>query len=407
MEFDVEKIRKDFPALSERTNGGNTLIYFDNAASAQKPLSVLEAVSNFYRHDYSNIHRSAHDLSMRATAAYENARKKVLGFFSAPPGFEAVFTRGTTESLNLIAQSWAQSNLRRGDEILLTEMEHHANIVPWQIAAQKTGAKISVAKILPDGSLNIEDFKEKLSGKTKIVSIAHASNVLGTVNPVKLLSGLAHSAGALVSIDAAQSSPHMLDNLSDIGADFYSVSSHKCFGPTGCGALIARRDLLDAMPPYQCGGDMIENVSWEGTTFRKSPERFEAGTPNIAGAIGFAAALDYLKNLDAAAAGKHEKNLLIRLSDGISSIGGTRIYGNAQGKLPIVSFNLSGAHPNDISALLNAGGIAIRTGHHCAEPLMETLGIRGTCRASLAFYNTKEEVDIFVEKLAHAAKILA
>ena len=407
MKFDAYKIRRDFPILSQTLRSGGKLVYFDNAATSQKPAGVIAAISDFYMRDNANIHRSAHELSARATCAYEAARGKVLQFLNAPDSYTAVFTRGATESLNLVAQSWAQANLSSGDEILLTEMEHHANIVPWQIAAEKTGAKIRVAKILPDGSLNLEDLKNKLSDKTKIVSVAHASNVLGTVNDVEQIAKLAHCAGAKFSLDAAQSCPHMLDDVSKIGCDFLSLSAHKCYGPTGCGALVARRELLDAMPPYQGGGDMIENVSWQKTTFRPAPERFEAGTPDIAGAVGFGAAIDYVSALDIASVHAHENGLLKRATERLLNIKGVRIFGEVENKLPVISFACGSIHPNDISVMLDASAIAIRTGHHCAEPLMRTLGVSGTARASLAFYNTLEEVDFFADRLEKAVELLS
>ena len=291
MDFDVEKIRRDFPALSQTLDSGRKLVYFDNAATAQKPQCVIDAVCRFYSRDNANIHRSAHELAGRATRGYEGAREKIEKFFNAPEDYCAVFTRGATESLNLVASSWGRANLKSGDEILVTKMEHHANIVPWQITAEITGAKLVAADILEDGSLDMRDFQNKLNPKTKIVSVAHASNVLGTVNDIAAIGELARKNGSVFSIDAAQSAPHMLDDLSAVKCDFISLSGHKCFGPTGIGTLIGRRELLDSMPPYQGGGDMIENVSWERTTFRPAPERFEAGTPNIAGAIGFGAAI--------------------------------------------------------------------------------------------------------------------
>ncbi len=407
MKFDVQKIREDFPALSQTVRGGKKLVYFDNAATSQKPRSVIEAIGNFYACDNANIHRSAHELSARATEQYENARKKALKFLNAPKEYCAVFTRGATESLNIVAQSWGQSNLAESDEILLTEMEHHANIVPWQIAAQKTGAKIRIVKILPDGSLDMDDFERKISEKTKIVSVAHASNVLGTVNDISAISKTAKKFGAKVSIDAAQSAPHMLDDMSKLDCDFISLSAHKCFGPTGCGVLVSKQSILDSMPPYQCGGDMIENVSWERTTFRPAPERFEAGTPNIAGAIGFGAAIDYLSSLDIDGLRRHEHALRERLTERLLEIGGIKIFGNAKDKVALASFCRPGVHPNDISVMLDAAGIAVRTGHHCAEPLMNSLGIEGTARASLAFYNTLDEIDFFAETLKHAIDLLA
>ena len=408
MNFDVYKIRKDFPILSQTLKCGKPLVYFDNAATAQKPLAVIDAVANYYKQDNANIHRSAHELSERSTCQYENARTKILKFLNAPAEkYTAIYTRGTTESLNIIAQSWGQENLKQGDEILLSEMEHHANIVPWQITAQKTGAKIQVAKILKDGSLDMEDFQSKLSEKTKIVSIAHASNVLGTINDVQTICKLAKNVGAKVSIDSAQSSPHLLDDLSKTDCDFLSMSGHKCFAPTGIGALVAKTDILNAMPPYQSGGDMIESVSWQGTTFRPAPERFEAGTPHIAGAIGLATALEYLMSIDIESAKNHEHMLLQRLTERLAEIPQVEIFGTSKNKVAVASFACKNIHPNDISVMLNASGVAIRTGHHCAEPLMHTLGVDATARASLAFYNTLEEVDIFADALKHAIDILS
>ena len=407
MSFDIEKIRRQFPALAEKTKSGKPIVYFDNAATSHKPQCVIDAISDFYAHHNANIHRSAHDLSERATIGYERARENVRHFLNADDSYCAIFTRGATEGLNLVASSWAGANLKPGDEILLTQMEHHANIVPWQIAAEHTGAEIKVVKILPDGSLDMGDLKNKLSEKTKIVSVAHASNVLGTINDIAAIGAMAHSAGAKFCVDAAQSAPHFLDDISKSNCDFLSLSAHKLFGPTGIGALIAKREILDSMPPYQGGGDMIDSVSWSGTTFRPSPERFEAGTPDIAGAFGFSAAIDYLRKLDIPAAREHEHRLLDQLTKRLSDIKNLKIFGAAKDKVCVVSFSVAGVHPNDISVLLNASGIAIRTGHHCAEPLMGTLGVDATARASLAFYNTAEEVDFFADKLERAVAMLA
>ncbi len=406
MDFDVEKIRRDFPALSQTLDSGRKLVYFDNAATAQKPQCVIDAVCRFYSRDNANIHRSAHELAGRATRGYEGAREKIEKFFNAPEDYCAVFTRGATESLNLVASSWGRANLKSGDEILVTKMEHHANIVPWQITAEITGAKLVAADILEDGSLDMRDFQNKLNPKTKLVSVAHASNVLGTVNDIAAIGELARKNGSVFSIDAAQSAPHMLDDLSAVKCDFISLSGHKCFGPTGIGTLIGRRELLDSMPPYQGGGDMIENVSWERTTFRPAPERFEAGTPNIAGAIGFGAAIDYMAKIDKQAAHAHESALLERLTRGLEEIKGLKIFGNAKGKVAVVSFAIDGVHPNDIASLLDADGIAVRTGHHCAEPLLTMLDKFSLTRASLAFYNTAEEVDYFVKSLSRAVRLL-
>lgn len=406
MSFNVEEIRRDFPVLAQNTQGGK-LVYFDNAASAQKPLQVIEAEARFYSHDYSNIHRSAHELSRRATSAFENARKVVAGYFKAPKDFACVFTRGATESLNIVAHCWGTKYLRAGDEILLSQMEHHANIVPWQMCAEITGAKIKVAQLKPNGELDMESFKSLLSDKTKIVSIAHASNVLGSINDVSEISRLARKFGAAVSFDCAQSSPHFLDDLSKMDCDFISLSAHKCFGPTGVGALIAKTDILNSLNPWMGGGDMIENVSWLGTTFRNAPERFEAGTPNIAGAVAFAEALKYLSSLDIGGAKKHEHELLERATLGLSEIPEVEILGTSKNKVPLISFACKGIHPNDVSTMLDAAGIAVRSGHHCAEPLMNSLGLIGSCRASFAFYNTIEEVDYFVSKLKSIIRIFA
>lgn len=406
MEFDVNKIREDFPILSQKLKSGKQLVYFDNAATAQKPKRVIDATTSFYLNDNANIHRGSYELSDRTTTLYEHARQTVKEFLHAPDQYEAVFTQGATEALNIVAQCWCADNLRAGDEILLSEMEHHANIVPWQFMAEKTGTKIRVAKITPNGELDLDDFDAKLSERTKIVSIAHASNVLGTVNDIALLCQKAKKFGAKFSVDAAQSSPHFLDDLHLADIDFISLSSHKCFGPTGSGALVAKREILDNMRPWKFGGDMIENVAWQGTTFRPSPERFEAGTPNIAGNIVFAEACRYMNSLDRAAIHAHETELLNALTQELEKFDGLRIFGTAKNKVSVISFAVDGVHPNDISVMLNNYGIAIRTGHHCAEPLMGTLGVSGTCRASLAFYNTLDEVDYFAKSLAHILKIL-
>ncbi len=407
MNFDVEKIRRDFPILSRSVNGGKRLVYLDNAATAQKPKCVVDAISNFYLNENANIHRSAHYLSQLATKKYEGAREAVAKFLNAPESFVGIFTSGATDSLNLIAQSWCGENLRGGDEILLTQMEHHANIVPWQMAARKAGAKVVVADITPDGALDMDSFRSLLSERTRIVSIAQASNVLGTINPLEEICQLVRAkTRAIVSVDAAQSSPHYLADLAKIDCDFLSLSAHKCYGPTGIGMLFGRREILDKMPPYQGGGDMIDSVSWGCTTFRNSPERFEAGTPHIAGAVGFAAAVEYMMSLDKDAVRAHEDALLKRATERLEKIGGLKIYGDTKSKLAITAFSCEGAHPNDISILLDAAGIAVRTGHHCAEPLHKTLGVDTTCRASFAFYNTLEEADIFADALERALKTL-
>lgn len=406
MNFNVDSIRNDFPILKQTIKSGKPLVYFDNAATAQKPQCVIDAIAKFYSEDNANIHRGVYELSDRTTTAYENARQTLKDFVKASDEYEAVFTSGATEALNIVAQCWGADNLKAGDEILLSEMEHHANIVPWQFIAKQTGAVVRAIKITPSGELDIDDFSTKLSEKTKIISVAHASNVLGTINDIESIAKQAKSVGAKVSIDAAQSSPHMLEDLSSGLYDFVSLSSHKCFAPTGSGVLYAKRETLNSMRPWKFGGDMIENVSWAGTTFRSAPERFEAGTPNIEGNIVFAQACKYLMNLDIEAVEKHEQELLASLSSQLSEIEGLRIFGTSKNKVSVVSFAVDGVHPNDISVMLNNYGIATRTGHHCAEPLMNTLGVSGTCRASLAFYNTLDEVEFFVKSLKRILNIL-
>lgn len=404
MAFDVYKIRKDFPILSYQTEGGS-LVYFDNAASAQKPACVIDCEAEFYRSSYSNIHRSAHELSRKSTIAFENARKVVSEFFNAPKDFSTIFTRGATEGLNIVAFCYGQKFLKAGDEVILSQMEHHANIVPWQIVASRTGAKIKVADILPNGELDMQNLKSLITDRTKIISICHASNVLGSINDISEIAKLARSVGAIFNVDAAQSSPHCLDDLTKFDCDFISVSAHKCFGPSGVGALIGRTHLLNEMDVWQGGGDMIENVSWEKTTFRPAPEKFEAGTPNIAGAVAFARALQYLKTLDLDAVRAHEQSLLERATSALSEIKNLRILGTSPRKTSLISFAVDNIHPNDISTMLDTSGIAVRSGHHCAEPLMNRLGVKGSCRASFAFYNTLEEVDFFVKKLSSAIKL--
>ena len=406
MNFNVDSIRKDFPILNQTTKSGKALVYFDNAATAQKPQCVIDAIAKFYSEDNANIHRGVYELSDRTTTAYESARQTLKNFVKASDEYEAIFTSGATESLNIVAQCWGSDNLKSGDEILLSEMEHHANIVPWQFIAEKTGAVVRAIKITSSGELDMDDFSSKLSEKTKIVSLTHASNVLGTINDVESIAKQAKIFGAKVSIDAAQSSPHLLEDLSCGLFDFVSLSSHKCFAPTGSGILYAKGDILNNMRPWKFGGDMIENVAWCGTTFRNAPERFEAGTPNIEANIVFAQACKYLMSLDIKAVESHEQHLLTSLTSQLSEIEGLRIFGTSKNKVSVVSFAVDGVHPNDISVMLNNYGIATRTGHHCAEPLMNTLRVSGTCRASLAFYNTLEEVAFFVKSLKRILNVL-
>lgn len=395
MSFDVEKIRSAFPLLRENP----TSVYLDSAATAQKPQCVIDAVCNFYAKHNANIHRGLYRLSQQATADFERARERVAVFLNARESRECVFTRGATEAINLVAASWGGANLSSGDEILLTEMEHHANIVPWQLVAGRTGAKIVVAPMRDDGSLDVPALKSLISEKTKIVGVTQTSNALGTVNPVKEICAAAHAAGALALVDAAQSAAHFALDVQDIACDFLVFSGHKVCGPTGIGVLYARAEVLEKMPPYQGGGDMIETVDFAGTTFRGIPGRFEAGTPNIAGAIGLGAALDYVSALRPQAQ-VHEEALLAYATEKIrAELPEVRIFGTAEKKASVISFHLGEIHPSDVGMLLDTFGVAVRVGHHCAMPLMKRLGITGTVRASFAFYNTFEEADRFVAAL--------
>ena len=395
--FDVERVRAQFPILSRRI-GRNPLTYLDNGASAQKPLAVIETLDHYYRYQHANVHRGVHSLSSEVTAAYERARKSVARFINAREERECVFTRGATESINLVASTWGRATVHAGDEILLTAMEHHANIVPWQQVAEKTGARIRVVPIIPEGILAPGAFLNCLSAKTKLVAVAHASNVLGTINPVRELVAAAHAAGAVVLVDGAQSAAHFPVDVQALDADFFVFSSHKVCGPTGMGVLHGKADILNAMPPYQFGGDMIRVVDFEGTTFREIPERFEAGTPNIADAIALGAALDYVHTLRPGAQA-HEEVLLKQATARLEAIPGLRILGVAPQKVAVISFLLGNIHPLDVGTMLDADGIAVRTGHHCAMPLMKVLGITGTVRASFAFYNTLEEVHRLADSL--------
>ncbi len=398
MPFDVEKIREDFPLL----RGNANLVYLDNAATAQKPQRVIDAVSDFYSRGNANIHRGLYHLSQEATSAFELARSRAAKFLNAREPRECVFTRGATEAVNLVAASWGAANLREGDEILLTQAEHHADIVPWQLVARRTGARIVVAPVFDDGSLDLATFEKKLSPRTKIVGACHVSNALGTVNPAKKICALAHAAGALALIDGAQSAAHFAVDVQDIDCDFFVFSGHKICGPTGIGVLYARAEILEKMPPYQGGGDMIETVDFDaGTTFRGIPGRFEAGTPNIAGAIGLGVALDYVSALRPHAQA-HEAALLKYATEKLrADVPEIRIFGPSApaGKASVISFHLGDIHPSDVGMLLDTFGVAVRVGHHCAMPLMKRLGVTGTARASFAFYNTFGEIDRFVAAL--------
>lgn len=405
--FDTDRIRADFPILGLEVNG-LPLVYLDNAATSQKPRPVLRAIEDFYTHRNGNIHRGVHHLSQVATDAYDRARSRVARFLGAADAGEIVFVRGATEGINLVAHGLAQVWLRPGDEILLTRMEHHANIVPWQVAAERTGAVIRVAEITPKGEIDMDDLAAKITPRTRVVSFVHVSNALGTVNPAREIIRLAREAGAAVLVDACQSAPHFPLNVRDLDCDFLVFSGHKVCGPTGIGVLYGKESWLDRLPPYQTGGDMIGRVSFEdGTTFRRAPEKFEAGTPDIAGAIGLGAAIDYLEALGAEAIMASERTLLEHVTPRLREIPGLRIYGEAVEKAPVVSFTLESTHPHDIGTILDTDGIAIRAGHNCAQPLMRFFGIPGTARASFAFYNTLEEADALVASLRKIAKMFA
>lgn len=397
--FDAHAIRSEFPIL-DQTVAGRPLVYLDNAASTQKPEAVIAAIAHYYRHDHSNVHRGAHALADRATAAFEQARMDVARFLGGVKREEVVFTRGTTEGINLVANAWGRSNLGPGDEILLTEMEHHANIVPWQMVAAATGAVIRVAPVHDSGELDLDAWTALLNERTRVVAMTHVSNSLGTVNPVTEVVKRAHAAGAVALIDGAQAVNHFPVNVHEIDADFYVFSGHKLFGPTGVGVLYGREALLDAMPPWQGGGEMIERVSFsEGTTFTGLPWKFEAGTPHIAGVIGLGAAINWLGGIDRSAAAAHEQALLERVDAALAGMNDVTRIGVAPGRVAVASFLLAGSHPTDVGMLLDQQGIAVRTGHHCTMPLMERLGIPGTVRASFSLYNTFDEVDRFIEGL--------
>jgi cysteine desulfurase/selenocysteine lyase len=403
--FDVAAVRRDFPILGTSVRG-RPLVYLDNAATSQKPLAVIRRLERYYAQENANVHRGVHLLSEQATAAYESARGTVAAFLGLKDARGCVFVRGATEGINLVAESWGRAHLRAGDEILLTHLEHHANIVPWQVAAERAGARVVVAPVTPRGEVDLPAFRSLLSSRTRIAAFSHVSNALGTVNPAAEMTRLAKAAGAAVLIDGCQAAAHFKVDVPALGCDFYVFSGHKTFGPTGIGVLWGRPELLDAMPPYQSGGDMIRKVDFAGTTFREAPERFEAGTPDISGAIGLAAALDYFMPLQAAAHA-HEQALLAAATERLKGVKGLTIVGQAPEKVAVLSFTLEGAHPHDVGTLLDADGVAIRTGHHCCMPLMKSFGLAGTARASFAFYNTLEEVEVLARSLERVRKMTA
>ena len=390
--IDVASIRRDFPILHTRV-GGRPLVYLDNAATTQKPAAVLSALEKHYKESNANIHRGVHYLAERATDAYELARKTVAGFLNAARSEEIIFVRGTTEGINLIAQSYGFPFLGEGDEILLTTMEHHANIVPWQLVCERNGAKLRIIPVTDSGELDMEAFTALLSERTKIVSLAHASNALGTVNPVKAMVDKAHACGAIVLLDGAQAVGHFPVDVQDLDCDFYVFSGHKLFSTTGAGVVYGKYDRLQSMPPFQGGGDMINKVTFEKTTYKRPPGRFEAGTPNIGGAVALGAAIEYLGGLDRLALLEYEHDLLQYATGLLSEIEGLKIYGRASEKVSLISFTLEGVHPHDIATVLDADGIAIRAGHHCTQPLHRHYGISATARASFAYYNTREEAE--------------
>lgn len=405
--FDVAALRRDFPILARQVHG-RPLIYLDNAATSQKPQVVLQALQHYYTQQNANVHRGVHRLSEEATTAYEEARHTVARFLGLKESRGVVFVRGATEGINLVASSWGGANLKAGDEIVLTTMEHHANIVPWQVVAERTGAKVVVVPINAQAEVDLAVFQSKLTSRTKLVAVAHASNALGTINPVGEMIRLARSVGAKVLIDGCQSAAHFAIDIPALDPDFYVFSGHKTFGPTGIGVLWGRPELLDAMPPYQFGGDMIRRVDFAGTTFREAPERFEAGTPDISGAIALAVALDYLKPiLISPAAQAHEQLLLKTATERLKAIKGLRVIGEAKHKVAVLSFVMEGSHPHDLGTLLDADGIAIRTGHHCCMPLMKFLDLPGTARTSFSFFNTLEEVDQLAKSLERIRKMVA
>lgn len=403
--FDPERVRADFPILSETVHG-QPLVYLDNAATTQKPEAVIEAIAHYYRHDNANVHRAAHALADRATRCFEAARETVAAFLGGVSTREVIWTRGTTEAINLVAHSWAGGTLRPGDRVLVSYLEHHANIVPWQLIAERCGALVEPIPVSDDAEIDLEALDALLDERVRLVAVNQVSNALGTVNPVAEIARRVHDAGALLLVDGAQAVGHWDVDPRALGADFYTFSGHKLFGPTGVGVLWAREALLEAMPPFLSGGEMIDTVSFEGTTFNELPFKFEAGTPNIAGAIGLAAAIDYLRGVDRHAAAAHEQHLLEETIARCIDIPGIRRIGAPRHSAGIFSFVLDGGHPSDLGMLLDEQGIALRTGHHCAQPLMARFGVPGTARASFAMYNTMDDVERFVDGLRRARSLL-
>ena len=404
--LDVEKIRADFPIL-HRTVHGKPLVYLDNAATSQKPRAVIDAISRYYEEENSNIHRGVHYLSERATADYEAARDTIQLFLNAAHSREIIFVRGTTEAINLVAQTYGRKNVGSGDEILITAMEHHSNIVPWQMLCDEKGAKLRVAPINDRGELLLDEYAKLLGPRTKLVAVTHVSNALGTVNPVRKMIELAHERNIPVLLDGAQAVPHAAVDVQALDCDFYAFSGHKLYGPTGIGVLYGKAALLEAMPPYQGGGDMISSVTFEKTIYNKLPYKFEAGTPDVAGVIGLGAAIRYVNAIGLEKIAAHEHDLLAYATQAVSSIPGIRVVGTAKEKAGVLSFVMEGVHPHDVGTILDQEGIAIRTGHHCAQPVMQRFNIPATARASFAFYNTRAEVDVLVKGIEKVREVFA
>jgi cysteine desulfurase/selenocysteine lyase len=406
MSLDIGKIRDDFPILATQMRG-HPLTYLDSAASAQKPRAVIEAISDFYSSHYANIHRGVYQLSAEATLAYEDVRTRVAHFIGAASPREIIFVRNATEAINIVARSWGEAEIGRDDEIVLTQMEHHANIVPWQMLASRVGAKIRVAAVTDSGELDVDHLKSLLGSRTKLLAFAHVSNALGTINPVHELTALARERGITTLVDGAQAAPHQPVDVDALGADFYALSGHKVFGPSGAGILHGRLPLLEAMPPFLGGGDMIESVSFEGTTFAPVPQKFEAGTPDIASVIGFGAAIDYLSEIGMDRIAAYEQSLLTYATERLEELPSLRIIGTAKEKAAVISFVLENIHPHDIGTVLDGCGVAIRAGHHCAQPLMHRMGVPATARASLSFYNDRKDVDRLIAALQKTQELFS
>jgi cysteine desulfurase/selenocysteine lyase len=403
--FDVQKIRRDFPILHQQVHG-KPLVYLDNAATTQKPLAVIEAISNYYRHDNSNIHRGVHTLSERATEAYEKVRMAAQKFLNAASSKEIIFVRGTTEAINLVAQTYGRKNIGSGDEVVITAMEHHSNIVPWQLLCEEKGARLRIAPINDRGELQLDEFEKLLSPKTKIVAIGHLSNALGTINPVREIVRMAHAHNIPVLVDGAQAAPRMQVDVQELDCDFYALSGHKLYAPTGIGVLYGKMELLEAMPPWQGGGDMIASVTFEKTVYNRLPYKFEAGTPNIADTIGLGAAIEYLSDLGLEQIEQHEADLLNYATQSVGAIPGVRLVGTAKEKAGVLSFVMDEIHPHDIGTILDSEGIAVRTGHHCAQPVMQRFNIPATARASFGLYNTRQEIDALVAGIHKVQEVM-